>query len=137
MRPASIVQFERLFLAAAGIGLLGQLLSWNAIIASLRAQPSTAGMGPGSVIAVLALIYAVILLLWYFAARRHSVAAKWGCSIWFVVATVLQALQLLAIVRGGLHLSLAGVLGWLSYALLVWSVSYLFKPDADAWFASK
>lgn len=134
MRPASIVRFERLYLGAVGVGLIGLALSWNGVIAAVRARPDIAQMGVGFVIAGLVLAYVAMLALWYFAAHRRSVIAKWVTSAWFVYSTVALALTIFQL---GLRFDLVTVIGWLSYLLRAWSVSYLFKPDADAWFASK
>jgi hypothetical protein len=49
-----------------------------------------------------------------------------------VVNTVALALMLY---RYGAQLKLTIVLGWAAYLLRAWAVSYLFKPDADEWFA--
>ncbi len=132
MRPASIIQFERLYLAAVVAGLIGQVLGWDAVTAAVASQPGAARLGAGFVVAGLAVVYAAMLALWYFAARRHSVVAKWILAIWFVLSAVTTALS---IYHNGLHITLAAVVGWVSFLLLAWSVSYLFKPDAEAWFA--
>lgn len=132
MRPASIVQFERLYLAAAAVALLGQLWGWNTAIAMVKAQPGGTQSGSGLLIGMMVVWYAIVLAIWYFAARRHSVAAKWAAAVYFVLSTVMLAL---GIFQSGLQFGLVSISSWVSYALLVWSVSYLFKPDADAWFA--
>jgi hypothetical protein len=133
MRPASIVQFERLFLGALALDVVVDVLTWNAAMATSKAYPELAAIGPAMVIGIMAVGTALALLLWYLAARRASKVAKWLIAIWFVLSTVLLALSLFR----GISFAVPVVLGWLAYLLRAWSVSYLFKPDADAWFASK
>lgn len=131
MRPASIVQFERIFLASLAVRLLGDGIAIGASLKAAKAAALTTQFGLSAVLGVLVLVYAAMLALWYFAARRQSVIAKWLISIWFVVAACTTALSLF---RGGFGFDLGSVLGLLTFLLLGWSVSYLFKPDADAWF---
>jgi len=134
MRPASIVQFERLFLAALALDAVVGALTWSAEIASAaKAYPQFAGAVAALVSCMMLGTIAIGLTVWYFAARRASVAAKWVAAIWFVIGTVLLALSLMR----GISFALPVVLGWLAYLLRAWGVSYLFKPDAEAWFASK
>jgi len=87
-------------------------------------------MGSGALIVMLVLYFAAAVALWFFAAWRRSVVAKWILAIWFIVSTCGLALSLFE----GVVFGLEAVLGWLGYALYAWAVSYLFKPDADAWF---
>jgi hypothetical protein len=132
MRPASIVQFERLYLAALALNFIGELLNWGAVSAALRSSPELAELGPIVPILGLAIVYSAMIALWYFAARRRSVVAKWLLAIWFVVSTCLMALGLFR----GIDLGVVALLGWAAYLLRAWAVSYLFKPDADEWFAT-
>jgi hypothetical protein len=134
MRPASIVQFERLYLAALAVALAGDLLSWNGVTAAMQGNPQMAQMGAGFAIGGMVAVYAVMLALWYFAAHRRSVIAKWIIAAWFVINTAALAFMLY---RYGVALKLTIVLGWATYLLRAWAVSYLFKPDADAWFAKQ
>ncbi|MES2441621.1 MAG: hypothetical protein V4574_02230 [Pseudomonadota bacterium] len=134
MRPASIVQFERLYLAAMALGILVTILTWDAAVTALHANPQLTAVGPAVLACIIVAIQAAVLALWYFAARRRSVVAKWIISIWFVYSTVTMAL---ALFRFGVRLDLVTVLSWASYLLRAWSVSYLFRPDAEAWFANK
>jgi len=132
MRPASIVQFERLYLGALAISVIADAMNWSAAQAAIQRNPQIAAAGPIVLIAGLAISYVAMIALWYLAARRQSAVAKWILAIWFVLSTVFTAL---ALFRGGFSLSVAAVLGWAAYLLRAWGVSYLFKPDADAWFA--
>ena len=117
---------EILSLANVNGGLIG-----GASLKAAKAAALTTQYGLSAVLGVLALVYAAMAAFWFFAARRQSVVAKWLISIWFVVAACTTALSLF---RGGFGFDLGSVLGLLTFLLLGWSVSYLFKPDADAWF---
>jgi hypothetical protein len=136
MRPVSIVQFERLFLAALALGALVDALTWHGeVAAAAKAYPQFAGIVPLVVPCIMLAAIAIGVALWYFVARRGSVAAKWIVAGWFVVSTVLLALSVLTLVRGGAF-AMPMAIGWVAYLLRAWSVSYLFQPDAEAWFAS-
>lgn len=132
MRPASIVQFERLFLASLAVRILANLIGFGDTLAAIKANPATGAYGASAVVTVMVLIWAIAVALWYFAARKASAVAKWILAAWFVIAACTMALGLF---RGGFGLNLATLLSWATFLLLAWSVSYLFKPDADAWFA--
>jgi hypothetical protein len=133
MRPASIVQFERLFLGALALEVLVDVLAWQGeVAAAAKGYSQFAAVAPTLVGGIMAVSILASLALWYFVARRGSNIAKWIVAVWFVVSTVLLALSLLHI-----SFTLPVVLGWLAYLLRAWSVSYLFKPDAEAWFIRK
>jgi len=132
MRPASIVQFERLFLASIAAGAIGDALAFYGAMSSAKADALVAKFGFGTLIGGQIFLYAIALGLWYLIAHRHSVFAKWAVSVWFVLSTCSMAL---ALFQGAFGLSLVTFFSAAAYLLRAWSVSYLFKPDADAWFA--
>ena len=72
---------------------------------------------------------AIVLLLWYFAARRGSALARWLILAQFLFAlskmTWNVASGRLLLGNGLLHLIMLGVLG-----AAVW---FLFRPDARSW----
>ncbi|NML04439.1 hypothetical protein [Sphingomonas sp. G-3-2-10] len=135
MRPNSIVQFERLFLVQFAINIVVQALTWTSSVAALARRAKVAE--PEAML-YLAVFVAVVLLLqlalWYFAARRRSVIAKWILSIWFVLGTAQLALQTFQL---GFSFSVPSLLSWAGFLIYAWAVSYLFKPDADEWFAKR
>lgn len=134
MRPASIVQFERLFLGALALDALVYALTWSQdVAAGAKAYPQLAASVPATLACVIIAGLAIGVLLWYFVTRRASVVAKWIIAGWFVVGTMMLALSLFR----GISFALPVVIGWAAYALRAWSVSYLFKPDAEAWFTRK
>ncbi|MEN3746762.1 hypothetical protein TPR58_06260 [Sphingomonas sp. HF-S3] len=132
MRPTSILWFERLYLAAFALSLVSIALSWESGVAMMEANPNTRAMGAGVLAFGSAAVCVATLLLWWFAAHRRSVVAKWLISIWFVISTVMLALTLF---RSGLRFDIVSAVGWAVYLLRAWAVSYLFKPDAETWFA--
>jgi len=129
MRPKSIVMFERLFLASLAMGLFVLALGYEDMMAALANEPTfqKAGVGAGFVIGLLAVVYAVYLLLWYLTARQGVNAAKWIV----VVLTVLDALAALRALAGPWDAML--LLSLAARALAVAAVVYLFQPDAVAW----
>ena len=129
MQPASIISFVRFFLGALVADALAVVLGFPATLAALSKPP--ASMSAGTLIFMLGVYAAVALALWYFAARRRSVVAKWILSIWFVVASCLLALSLYQ----GEFFGLVVYLNWIAYGLRAKATSELFKPDADTWFS--
>jgi hypothetical protein len=135
MRPNSIVQFERLFLVQFAINIIVNVLTWDPNVAALarrgRIPAADAAMMLGGFVGVVLLAQ---LALWYFAARRRSVVAKWILSVWFVLGAVQLALQTFQL---GFNLSPLSLVSWAGFLIYAWAVSYLFKPDADEWFAKR
>ncbi|MDF7774433.1 hypothetical protein P1X14_04170 [Sphingomonas sp. AOB5] len=135
MRPNSIVQFERLFLVSFVINVLIYVLTWHSSVAALTARGGMPGMDAGTVLAVFVGVNLLAQLgLYYLVARRASVIAKWILSVWFVVAATSLAYQAFQL---GLRVSLVSALGWIGFLIFAWSISYLFKPDAEAWLGKR
>jgi hypothetical protein len=134
MRPASIVQFERLFLGSLVVGLLLDLLTLQGNMALASTKATTAAVGPGLIVGMVIVRYVIALALWYFAARRASVVAKWILSVIFVFNACALAYLLF---RTGIRFELSALLNIVAFLLFGWAMSYLFKPDADDWFAKK
>ena len=134
-RPASIVLFEKLYIAVIVIGVIGVALSWNSLSAMAGAQPGVpASMGSGILIGALIFGFLIPLLLLYFIARRASNVAKWI----FVVLTAFGVYSFIAglanpMMPKGLLLAVNVV----SLVLTLYCAWLLFQPDAKAWLESK
>jgi hypothetical protein len=132
MRPQSILNFERLYLGALAIALVASLLTWDATLETLRAQPNGESVGPTVLYVGIAISVIIPLLLWFFVARKASVVAKW-------ILVALFVLGLLMFLAGfgsemapkGLTL-IASAVTTLMQAVAIY---FLFRPDAKAWFA--
>ena len=85
MRPASIVNFERLYLGALVVGLINTVITWETTLAEVKAQPGVENMGSSIFYITLAIGFLIPVLLWYFVARRASVVAKWILTVLFVI----------------------------------------------------
>ena len=136
VRPASIVWFDRCLFGSIALWLVGTALNWNAILVGMAANPATEQFGPSFVPTVAVLSVLVILgvwiLLWYFAARRVSVLAKWIITIFFVL--ILLGLGFAAVAQRFPD-GLSGVVRIVTFVLFGVGVWQLFRPDAEAWFA--
>ena len=135
MRPASIVLFEKLYIATIVIGLIGVVLSWNSLTAMAQAQPGvTASVGSGILIGALVFGFLIPLLLLYFIARRASNVAKWI----FVLLTAFSAYSFIAGVANP-HTPKGFLLGLNAVSLLLtlYCAWLLFRPDAKAWLVTK
>lgn len=131
MRPQSITRFDQLFLGSMALGLVNVALSYNSVMAQLKADPAVADLGmasPGFVIAASAFGFGISLLLWYFISRRASTAAKWV----LVVLTVIGLLSL-PMSLADVPLSQAIVTGVVTLVQVA-ALWFLFRPDAKAWF---
>jgi hypothetical protein len=128
MRPASIVNFERLYVGAIIVGLVNTYLSWDKSLAMLRSQPVQ--VGSGFLIGTTAFGLAIQLLLWFFIARRGSVVAKWLLVVLFALGILLL---IVALVRNPAIGGVTGVLALVNYALQAAAVWMLFRPDSKAW----
>lgn len=135
LRPISIIQFERCYLGSLVLGFLTLAFSWNAQMAMLQRNPATAQMAGGvlygSLLTGLVLGAVVTLVLWYFAARRASVVAKWIIVVFFAIG-LLSLLNTLS--KGMVPPGLGGVLTITNVVLQAVAVYLLFRPDAKAWF---
>jgi hypothetical protein len=128
MRPKSIVLFERVVLFSLVLGILNSVLVWDRVTAEAAAQ----GLGSGTLVAIQVLTIAIYLLLIWFIARKASPVAKWI----YVVLTALGVVAALAGAGKTREMGAATLLITLfQYALLLFSVWLLFKPDSKAWFA--
>ena len=138
VRPVSIINFERCYLGRVALGFLALALTWNTQVAMLTRNPATAQLGGGalygSLLTGLVIGAVIAILLWYFAARRASVVAKWIIVVFFAFG-VLSLLNSLS--KGVILPGLGGVLTVTNTVLQAVAVWMLFKPDAKAWFADR
>jgi hypothetical protein len=133
-RPPSIVNFERCYLGALLIGAVNAALNWERMMAMPAVQQARVTIGEWYLPATTALGYLIPLVLWYFAARRASVVAKWVIVVLFGLG-VLGLLAGLAL--GTMASDLGGVLSVVAFVLNAIAVFLLFKPDARAWFGER
>lgn len=132
IRPTSIIQFERFYVAAIGVDAINTVLSWTAREERALLEPQM--LGNATLPVMTAIGFAIALLLWFFIARRGSAIAKWVLTIFVTVALVWS---LYAIPTGRYSMGLNGLLGLFSTVLQAYSVWMLFRPDAKPWFGAK
>jgi hypothetical protein len=133
MRPASIVNFERLYLAAIVLSLLTTYLVWNETLVLVQAQPG-AQLGETFLVGVTIAGLLIQLVLWYFIAREGSSVAKWI----FIVLLGLGAISLIInFASGAVITQIPVLLGLLSFALRAVAAWLLFRPDAAIWFGEE
>lgn len=131
-RPRSIVTFERLYLASIALSLIGWYVDWTSLQAQLAADPRTARFG-WMLGAMLVLSIAVPLLLWFFAARRGSVFAKWVVVVLAALTVVRSLVDLPVMLSGGMNVA-SFAIGTVTTLLGVAAAATLFRADARAWF---
>lgn len=128
MRPASIVKFERAVLVTVFIGLASLVINWDAASAPIRRL----GYGDNFFIGAYAASIAIVLLLLWLIARRGSVIAKWVYTVLYGASIVLALLAF----RDNLRLPPAIlVMQLVQWALILFSIWLLFRPDTNSWFA--
>ena len=131
MRPKSIVQFERVYLASIVLGMFEPKRMGPATdMAFSKAGVDVPGVGIVLIAGALSLL--LPLLLWHFIARRASNVAK-------SILIALTALGLLSFVAGLGDPDRAKdlLLGVVVTALMFYAIWLLFRPDAKAWLGSK
>ena len=132
IRPTSIIQFERFYVAAIGVDAINTVLSWTAREERALLEPQM--LGNATLPVMTAIGFAIALLLWFFIARRGSAIAKWVLTIFVTVALVWS---LYAIPTGRYSMGMSGLLGLFSTVLQAYSVWMLFRPNAKPWFGGK
>lgn len=131
MRPTSIINFERFYLGALGLGLINNILNWSQATAVLNdPNVQAAGLGTGFLVSTMVLGLAIPLLLWYFIAKRASNIAKWILVVLFGFGLIGILMSFSAMMAMG---TLPMVLGLVAFALQAYAVYMLFRPDAVAW----
>ena len=131
MRPKSIVQFERVYLASIVLGMFEPKRMGPATdMAFSKAGVDVPVVGIVLIAGALSLL--LPLLLWHFIARRASNVAK-------SILIALTALGLLSFVAGLGDPDRAKdlLLGVVVTALMFYAIWLLFRPDAKAWLGSK
>lgn len=131
-RPASIITFERLYLASVALSLASWVVDWPLMQARLAANPQFAGFGWMPAV-LLVLSITVSLVLWFLAARRGSVVAKWLVVVFAAVAALLFLINLPAALGGAVHAA-SFILAAATTVLRVAAAAMLFRTDARAWF---
>ena len=129
MRPNSIIQFERFYLAAIGVDVVNTILSWTDWQERALLHPQM--LGEMTLPVTTAIGFAVSLLLWFLIARRRSNVAKWLLTLFVLLALVWTVY---AIPMGRYALGLSGLLGVFSTVLQAYAVWLMFRADARRWF---
>ena len=134
-RPRSIRWFELLFLASFLLTLVTTALIWPALLDQAAAQAGAANLGEGTLSVIagvgVAIVSAIMLLLWYFVARRGSSVAKWV----LVAFTGYNLYSLVGSVQAGAPMTTTpGLVSGAALLLQVVAVALLFMPDARDWF---
>lgn len=132
-RPAAILWFERLWLGSTLAWLVGAALSWNERRRMIAANPALAGY-EWLVPAGFALVLAISLALWWFAAHRASRAARGGVAVIAALSTILIVTNVFVIARARALSLPANLLQLGSSALCIAAAVSVFRPEARAWF---
>lgn len=130
MQPSSIRKFTLFYFASFLVTLVASAASFEELLATAEAQAG-ARMGFGVLVASTLVWAVILLLLWYFVARRGSSIAKWVFLLFFLFNVVTS----FGIFAGGLTIVEGAAL--LSVVLQAAAAFYLFQPDAKAWFAGE
>lgn len=156
MRPASIIQFERLYLASLAVVIIQSVAAYfimreafGRLPAGADAPPGMGGMFSGIMIGsiVIGLLFSVgipLLLMWL-AARKRIEVAKWLLLAISVLSVLgwLGALIMLLLMPGEVAQDLAGFAGYQTMLVLIDGVGealgigaliFLFRRDATEWF---
>src|SRR5687768_17281311 len=115
MRPPSIAMFERLYLASLAVSGISLVIGFDGMLAEFAQQPGMVGIGLGSgfLASLMAIGFAISLLLWWLIARKASNVAKWI----LIVLTAFGLISLPGTLMG--DWDVAAVLGLVSFALTI------------------
>lgn len=134
MKPDSIRKFDWLYLGSIAVGLIGIVFGYRAMSAQVEAQMAAQGaegLGVGVVIAGIVIGIAINLALW-------AAISIWriGLLKWILIALIAWSIYT---TFGALaaDFNIAMVCGFVSTLMSIVAVSYLFRPDAEAWFAER
>jgi uncharacterized membrane protein len=129
VRPASVVNFERVVLLTLALGAANAVLTWDALVAGFAAR----GLGPSFVVGAHVAGGALILALLWMMSRRRSDVARW-IYVALTVAGILVTLFAITPNDSGAPILL--VIEVLQMLLSLISLWLLFRPDAQGWFAA-
>jgi hypothetical protein len=130
MRPASIVNFERVLLLIVLFSVASAVIEWDRTMAQLAAQ----GVGAGALIALLGALILLIVLLGWLIARRRSNKARWAYVLLIVLMIGISVPSGSAMFNAG---ALTIALNLFFLLLLLLSIVLLFRSDANAWLAGR
>jgi hypothetical protein len=135
MRPESIRRFDMFYLGSIALSVVGDFISYDAMVGQMEARTAAAGMqlGSGAVIATMAVGIAISLLLWFLVSRKASALAKWIIVLIFAVG-LLSAVGAWAPGLFSGAWTLPKTISALMLLLEAAAVYFLFRPDTKAWF---
>jgi hypothetical protein len=128
-RPQSIVTFERLFLTAQVVWASQLLVAWDEGWGLIAGGFTTAGINSLWALPLIALSFAIPLLLCYGVARRGSENAKWFLIFLFFYALLGTVLNFVSSSIG----VVAQMIALAATALEAIALAQLFRPGATGW----
>ena len=130
-RPASIILFERVFLASLLLSLADSVFNWSTLIDQINVAPGASPRVVDFLIEGMTFVLLIYLLLWYFIARR-------GANVARIIWTVLFAFGVFGVIAMFFQATPLSVkiIPLISFALQAYGVFLLYRPDAKPWFSS-
>ena len=129
MRPASIMMFERLYLAGLAIGLINFAVSYQTTATEVAADPALSSLGGMPfMLGALVVSTAISVLFGSLIARRASNAAKWILTVLTGIGAASLPFSLFTM--GTVELVFTLVV----FGMQVAAIWFLFQPDAKMWF---
>lgn len=133
--PRSITLFSLLFWAYIAAGLVTDIYFWDDTLFEILdgevAGPEDAFWAQALLAGGLAVVYAILILSWFFVAEKRSRIAKW----FYVLLVGLLALGTVLGIEE--YTTDEAIMYGLSAMLFVASACFLFTPEARHWFAGK
>ena len=133
-RPASIIRFEQYYLGYTALGIVATALNWSTTMAMPAVREASETIGAWYLPATIVFGICVQLLLWYFAARRHSTVAKWVLVVFFAMALAGTGFSL---VRGQMPMTIGSAVALAGFAAYAAAILQLFAPASKAWFGER
>lgn len=132
-KPPAIARFERYWFASTLFWLIGTRLAWDRTQHALQLNPQTIPVADWAQWAIVGLVLATTLLLWYLVARRASRVAKWLVVALAVVSAGRLLLMLFTLTTSANPHPLSQGSFMISAALTIASAAMLFQGDARLW----
>lgn len=129
MRPASIVNFERVVLLSILLTIVNLVVNWDRILAVLAHYR----LGATFVVVAHVVIVGLFLLLLWLISRRRSSVAKWIYAVVTGIALVVDLSGYPTLLGSGQMPAI--LMTVVQDGLAILSLWFLFRPDSSAWFA--
>jgi hypothetical protein len=128
MRPASIVNFERVVLLSVLLTLVSLAMNWDAVMAAFAPYR----VGATFILVAHAVLIGLFLLILWLVSRRGSPVAKWIYVLIVVLSLLVNLTAYPSLLASGQASPI--IMTVAQDVLIVLSLWFLFRPESAPWF---